>query len=70
MKTLPLSNQPPHRYSSIEIRAAKNGYIVFPNPDSFRNSALPSDSYFVFPDFASLTVWLRKNITHGGGITP
>lgn len=23
---------------------------------------------YIFPDFASLTAWLRKNITHGNGV--
>ena len=57
----------PTRTGFVEIHAAKNGYIVFPQryePGCF----YPRDTQLVFADFASLTAWLRKNITHGNGV--
>jgi len=57
----------PQRTGVVEIRAVRNGYLVRPS-DTEPGRYYPSESFFVFPDFPSLTAWLRKNLTHGGGV--
>ena len=57
----------PQRTGIVEIRAAINGYVVFPNK-GVPGQHNPPEFYYVFPDFASLSAWLKKNLTHGGGV--
>lgn len=49
----------PKQYTSLEVRACANGYVVTPPP--FRESCPVSleDSMYVFPTFDDLVGWLR-----------
>lgn len=60
------------RLGSVEIQAARNGYVLFPyGREYYRDGRCIAEAeHYVFADFPSLTVWLKKNIKHGNGVEP
>jgi hypothetical protein len=72
MGTQKLEPTKPTRLGNVEIIACQNGYTLFPYGRTYRDAGNYSEigNHFVFGDFASLTAWLRKNLTHGDGVKP
>ena len=59
------NNSEGHWYSGISISPSGHRASFCSVPFQ---TITPSGEY-VFPDFAALSAWLRKNIRHGGGVT-